>query len=279
MTTLDPASAPAAVRAWLARARPVVDAELARRLPVPDDDPGGLAEAMRYAATGPGKRLRPALALAACEAVGGGLEAALPAAAAIELLHAYTLVHDDLPAMDDDELRRGRPTVHVAFGEAIAILAGDGLQAAAFGALAELGPRAADAVRVLAARAGAAELLGGQALDLTMEKAGARPAGLAEVERLHRGKTGALFAAACELGGIAGGAGAEARAALARYGMCIGIAFQHADDRDDAEFADLAAAAAARMRELATEAEALAAGLGPRAAVLTEVAAWMRQRA
>jgi len=296
MTTLDPESAPEAVRAWLTTTRPIIDAELERRLAVPDDDPGRLAAAMRYAACGPGKRLRPALTLAACEAVGGARDAALPAAAAIEMLHAYTLVHDDLPAMDDDVERRGRPTVHVAYGEAIAILAGDGLLTAAFGALAELGPRAADAVAVLAARAGARELLGGQALDLAMEDGpragapavrsrvadanlGADEPRLARIERLHRGKTGALFAAACELGGIAGGAGADVRATLARYGMAIGIAFQHADDRDDAEFADVAAAAAARMRELATEGEALARTLGPRADVLVQVAAWMRQRA
>src|SRR5215467_9050293 len=118
---------------------------------------------MCYAATGPGKRLRPAVAIAAAEACGGTRSAALPAACAIEMLHAYTLVHDDLPAMDDDDERRGRPTVHIAFGEAIAILAGDGLLTAAFGTLAEL-PRAGDAVTVLAKRSGSRELLGGQAI-------------------------------------------------------------------------------------------------------------------
>src|SRR4029079_6831824 len=170
MATLAPSSAPPALSAFLEDARRAVDAELERRLAPPADDPGKLAEAMHYAATGPGKRLRPALVIAACEACGGTRAAALPAASAIEMLHAYTLVHDDLPAMDDDDERRGRPTVHVAFGEAIAILAGDGLLTQAFGALADLGARAGDAVRVLAARAGALELLGGQAIDLGMEK-------------------------------------------------------------------------------------------------------------
>src|SRR5689334_10535088 len=130
--TLAPASAPPELAAFLDEARALVDAELDRRLRPPADDPGRLGEAMHYAATGPGKRLRPALVLAAAEACGATREQALPAAAAIEMLHTYTLIHDDLPAMDDDDERRGRPTVHVAYGEAIAILAGDGLLTAAF---------------------------------------------------------------------------------------------------------------------------------------------------
>src|SRR5688500_11540860 len=244
--TLSPSSAPRELSAFLDDVRTWIDRELAARLAPPADDPGRLVEAMCYAATGPGKRLRPAIVIAAAEACGGTREQALPAACAIEMLHAYTLVHDDLPAMDDDDERRGRPTVHVAFGEAIAILAGDGLLTAAFGALADLGAGAAAAVAVLARRAGAAELLGGQAIDLALQASLRPPADLTELERLHAGKTGALFAAAAELGGIAGGADAGARAALGRYGMAIGVAFQHADDRDDAEFAAFAAEAAAR---------------------------------
>jgi len=276
--TLDPERAPDRVHAWFAQVRPVIDAELSRRLAVHGEDPGRLREAMCYAATGPGKRIRPALTLAACEAVGGNLADALPAAAAVEILHAYTLVHDDLPAMDDDDERRGRPTAHIAFGEATAILAGDGLLTAAFGALAELGPRAADAVAVLARRAGASELLAGQAIDLSMEKSGASPSSLAEIERLHAAKTGALFAAAVELGAIAGGADRALRERLGRYGLAIGITFQYADDRDDREFAALAAPAAARMRVLTAEAAEIAAGL-PHGEVLAAVAAWMGQRA
>jgi geranylgeranyl pyrophosphate synthase len=221
--------------------------------------------------------VRPAVLLAAAEACGGSHADALPAAAAIEMLHAYTLVHDDLPAMDDDDERRGRPTVHVAFGEAIAILAGDGLLTAAFGALAELGSRAAAAVAVLARRAGAYELLAGQAIDLTAPPAALKT--LTAVERLHAAKTGALFAAAAELGGIAAGAPSSTCTALGRYGLAIGIAFQHADDRDDHEFAELAAAAAERMRDLGEEAQGIARTLGPRGARLEAIAAWFTSRA
>src|SRR5262245_14341310 len=152
--TLAPASAPPGLLGFLDEVRALIDGELDRRLRPPADDPGRLVEAMHYAATGPGKRLRPAVLIAAAEACGATREAALPAAVAVEMLHAYTLVHDVLPAMDDDDLRRGRPTVHIAFGESVAILAGDGLLTTAFGALAELGPRAAAAGAVLARRAG-----------------------------------------------------------------------------------------------------------------------------
>jgi geranylgeranyl pyrophosphate synthase len=272
--TLAPNSAPPELAAFLDEMRAIVDRELDRRLRPPADDPGKLAEAMHYAATGPGKRLRPAIALAAAEACGGTREAALPAAVALEMLHAYTLVHDDLPAMDDDDERRGRPTVHIAFGEAIAILAGDGLLTEAFALLAELGPRAADAVRVLARRSGARELLLGQAIDLT-----APPVGMAQIERLHAAKTGALFAAAGELGAIAAGAPVATCEALGRYGLAIGVAFQHADDRDDAELVDTAAAAAERMRELCADARREIVHLGPRAAQLDSIAQWIMARA
>jgi geranylgeranyl pyrophosphate synthase len=277
--TLAPASAPPALLGFLDEVRRLIDRELDRRLAVelPADDPGRLVEAMHYAATGPGKRLRPAIVLAAADACGASRADAMPAAVAIEMLHAYTLVHDDLPAMDDDDLRRGRPTVHIAFGEAIAILAGDGLLTQAFAALAELGPRAASAVAVLARRAGARELLAGQAIDLT-----APPGALgdiAAVERLHAAKTGALFAAAAELGAIAAGASAEVCASLGRYGMAIGVAFQHADDRDDAELVELAEVAAGRMRALCREACDIARGLGPRGATLDAIATWIAGRA
>jgi len=276
MATLAPTSAPPALAAFLDDARALVDRELERRLAVHGADPGRLREAMCYAATGPGKRLRPALVLAAAEAcardTGAARDAALPAAVAIEMLHAYTLVHDDLPAMDDDEVRRGRPTVHVAFGEAIAILAGDGLLTAAFGTLGELGPRAADAVAVLAKRAGALELLAGQAIDLTEP-----PRELVAIERMHAAKTGALFAAATELGAISAGADLATRDRLARYGLAIGIAFQHADDRDDAQLTEHAHAAAQRMRSLCDEA---LQSIQPLAApVLDAFARWIASRA
>lgn len=281
MTTLATKTAPAELQAFLDDVRVSIDENLARRLAPPAEDPGRLVEAMCYAATGPGKRLRPAVLIAAAEACGGTRAQAMPAAAAIEMLHAYTLVHDDLPAMDDDDERRGRPTVHVAFGEAIAILAGDGLLTAAFGVLAELGPYAGAAVSVLSRRAGALELLGGQAIDLTenMTTIDGKGPTLARVERLHAAKTGALFAAAAELGAIAAGATQNTSALLGRYGMALGIAFQHADDRDDHEFGHLADEAAARMRELGAEARAIAQGFGPKGARLDAIAAWFADKA
>ena len=268
MSTLATGTAPPALHGFFDEVRAEVDAELDRRLRPPADDPGRLCAAMHYAATGPGKRLRPALVLAAADAF-GKRAAALPAAVAIEMLHAYTLVHDDLPAMDDDDERRGRPTVHIAYGEAIAILAGDGLLTEALAVVAEHG---AEAVRVLARRAGPLELLGGQAIDLAEP-----PTTFALVERLHARKTGALFAAAAELGAIAAGAPPETCARLGRYGMAIGIAFQHADDRDDHELAEYADRATARMRELCGEAAAIARELG--AQKLEAIAAWIAARA
>jgi len=288
---IDAATAPQAIARLLEQTVRAVDADIDRRLPLPPGGPGDperlLVEAMRYAALGPGKRLRPALAVAACEVVGGAADGALPAATAIELLHTYTLVHDDLPAMDDDDERRGRPTVHRAYGEAMALLAGDGLLTAAFGALVDLGPRAGDAVAVLARRSGAAELLAGQALDLAAVDAavaGLTPSdraptggaiGLAALEYMHARKTGALFAAACELGAIAGGAGAPERQALSDYGMAVGIAFQHADDLDDGDFARHRVHAEARRAELAGQAIDLLARFGGRGELLADLARWV----
>ena len=269
MKAIDPAAAPAAVARLLDQAREAVDAEMDRRLALPRE--GGaaarLVEAMRYAALAPGKRIRPALVVAACEAAGGARAAALPAAAAVEMLHSYTLVHDDLPAMDDDDERRGRPTVHRAYDEATAILAGDGLLTAAFAAAAEVG---AAAVSVLAARS--SEVLAGQALDLAA--AAAPPATLGELERIHRAKTGALFAASAELGAIAAGASPDRRDALAGYGMAIGTAFQYADDVDDGDFPRWRDAAAERRVELGREAIERARRL-PSPDVLIELARWV----
>ncbi len=278
MTTIDPKTAPDRIKHWLAQTRPLIDAELERQLAATSsDDPGRLREAMHYAAMGAGKRLRPAIVLAACNAVGGREEDALPAAAALEMLHAYTLVHDDLPAMDDDIERRGRPTVHVAFGEGIAILAGDGLLTAAFAALADLGANAAAAIKVLARRAGVAELLAGQARDLVLA-AEPHAVDLAELEVMHAAKTGALFAAAAEIGAIAGAGSSDERQRLARYGIALGIAFQHADDRDDDEFGEHRQAAALRMRELSSGAADIAASFGDRAQPLRELAEWIGSR-
>jgi geranylgeranyl diphosphate synthase type II len=188
---------------------------------------------MRYAVLGGGKRLRPVIALAACAACGGDETAVLEPACALELIHTYSLIHDDLPAMDDDDLRRGRPTVHRTYGEAEAILAGDALHTLAFeiiGSRPTGGGQTArrqDALRVLARAAGVAGMVGGQIADL---EAGNRSVDADRLDWIHRHKTGALFAACAEIGAIHAGAATEPRAALARYGESLGLAFQIADD-------------------------------------------------
>jgi geranylgeranyl pyrophosphate synthase len=278
VSTINPKTAPGSIREWLASARQEVDEELGRVLQLPDlpeNDPVyRLGEAMAYAVLGAGKRLRPALTLAACEACGGTRKQALPAAAAIEILHAYTLVHDDLPAMDDDEERRGRPTVHIKYDEATAILVGDALLTLAFGSLARLSQGAGEAVALLARRSGRDELLGGQMLDLAWQAAEHTPS-LAELERLHAGKTGALFSAACELGAIAAGASSETRVKMAGYGLDVGVAFQHADDLDDGDFAEQAAQASKRRLELTGRAARELEALGSKGSLLRDFATWI----
>lgn len=208
---------------------------------LPDPAPLGeerrLVEAMRYAALGPGKRFRPFLTVAAAMACGADRMQALHAGAAIECLHAYSLVHDDLPAMDDDDLRRGRPTVHKEFDEATAILAGDALQTEAFRILAmlETHPSAEvrlDLTRGLAEASGSIGMCGGQALDLA---AADEDRDMGWTIRMQRLKTGALISFSCEAGAILGQANNQARAALYGYGMDIGLAFQIADDLLDLE--------------------------------------------
>ncbi len=197
----------------------------------------GLADAMRYAALGGGKRLRPFLLVASGGLFGVPEEGCLDAAAALECVHCYSLVHDDLPAMDDDALRRGRPTLHVAFGEATAILAGDALLTIAFEILS--GERThpdpavrAELVHLLAKASGWRGMAQGQALDLVIERQGYDAAYVAAMQAL---KTGALFQFACAAGAVLGGAGPEARAALRRYAASFGQAFQLADDLLDTE--------------------------------------------
>lgn len=214
--------------------------------------PERLGEAIRYSLLAPGKRLRPALVLMAAEACGGTISAAMPAAVAVEMVHAYSLIHDDLPAMDDDDLRRGRPTCHVRYDEATAILAGDALLARAFEVLATGLPadRAAEAVRTLARAAGSTALVGGQADDLAGDHHHRQPdpvgdaavtdkadvtARLEHLESIHRRKTGALFSAALELGAVAVAASDSQRQALADYAAAIGLAFQIVDDLLDYE--------------------------------------------
>jgi geranylgeranyl diphosphate synthase type II len=217
------------------RLRPRIDAALAQYVQFDDGCPPNLAEAIRYALLAPGKRLRPQLLLMAAEACGGMVEAALPAACAVEMVHAYSLVHDDLPAMDDDDLRRGRPTCHKVFGEAVAILVGDALQARAFELLAtEIRPPAVAArcCAVLGRAAGASALVGGQAADIAMESAneGELPGDVGQLEAIHARKTGALFVAALELGAVTANASDEQLHALTAYGRKLGLAFQITDD-------------------------------------------------
>ena len=198
---------------------------------VPPDSPAGLGEAMRYAVLDGGKRLRPLLVLATSEAVGGTPEAALRAACAVELIHAYSLVHDDMPCMDNDVLRRGKPTVHVQFGEAQALLVGDALQALAFELLTPdtgVDPAMACALcRLLARAAGAHGMAGGQAVDLaSVGLALDQPA----LEQMHRLKTGALLQASVAMGAACGSPDAHAVEQLAHFGARIGLAFQVVDD-------------------------------------------------
>jgi geranylgeranyl diphosphate synthase, type II len=211
---------------------------------VTSDAPVVLREAMHYGLMAPGKRMRPILAMLACEAVGGPADSALPAGVAVEMVHAYSLIHDDLPAMDDDDLRRGRPTCHIRFDEATAILAGDALLTSAFEVLAKGYPprTAAVAILELSRGAGALGMVGGQMLDLAAEGRIAGqvvPETLEGLEQIHRMKTGALFAASLRLGQIAAegetGIDPTHRAALDTFADCFGLAFQITDDLLDVE--------------------------------------------
>jgi geranylgeranyl pyrophosphate synthase len=297
-------SNPAALAARLEHYRHRVEAALDRYLPPATCQPARLHEALRYAVLGPGKRIRPALCYLTGEALGVDAATLDGPAASVELIHAYSLVHDDLPAMDDDDLRRGRPTTHRAFDEATAILAGDALQVLAFEILAT-DPAMVDSpaarleiVRLLATASGTAGMAGGQALDLA---AVGRSLDLEQVEQMHRLKTGALIEAsvlmaAASLPGLA----AARREALARYARALGLAFQIVDDLLDVEGeaelvgkpvrADAAsdkptfpavagiAAARARAETLSGEAQAALDTFGPEAAGLRELARYVVAR-
>jgi geranylgeranyl diphosphate synthase, type II len=238
--------------AYLAEARDAVEAALERYLPAPPDCPPQLAEALRYSLLAGGKRLRPVLTLAAADAVARGHPEArglaLPAACAIEMIHTYSLVHDDLPAMDDDSLRRGRPTTHVVYGEGVAILVGDGLLTEAFGLLARepavdspaVEARKVRTIALIARAAGALGMVGGQALDLAagVRSASGTEADVADALRdLHSRKTGALIRAATCAGALMAGAADDIVAAIDRYAEDVGLAFQIVDDILDVEAA------------------------------------------
>jgi geranylgeranyl diphosphate synthase type II len=215
--------------------RQQIDTALQRYALFTKDCPARLSTAIRYSLLAPGKRLRPQLVLFACRACGGQAGAALPAAVAVEMIHAYSLVHDDLPAMDDDDLRRGQPTCHKQYDEATAVLVGDALQARAFEILAtEIKPatRAAQCCAELARAAGAEAMVGGQVADLAAES---KHVSASQLEAIHRRKTGALFCVSLRLGAIVANASSQAIACLDEYGRHLGLAFQIVDDLLDVE--------------------------------------------
>jgi geranylgeranyl diphosphate synthase type II len=223
--------------AYLERRQRLVDRGLEQYLPVAPLSE--LLAAMRYAVFAGGKRIRPILAIAAAEAVGGPAAAVIPFACALEMIHAYSLVHDDLPAMDDDDMRRGMPSCHVRFGEALAILAGDALLTEAFAVMADaVAKRGSDprrgiqVIREVAAAAGLRGMVAGQVADMAAEK---RSTDLPTVEMIHIRKTGALIRAAVRSGALIGGSSAEQLKRLTGYADSVGLAFQIADDILDSE--------------------------------------------
>ena len=239
MSVASPAGTSAALEARFLEWRGLVESALDLALPPDKAWPGTIHRAVRYSQFAGGKRIRPLLVLAAGEAVGGIGSDLMPLACAVEMIHTYSLIHDDLPAMDDDDLRRGKPTSHKVFGEAIAILAGDALLTRAFHLLAEV-PREADAsllrrrlstLALLGEACGTSGLIGGQVLDLESE---GKAISAADLERLHRAKTGALLSACVRGGAVLGGASETEMAALSRYAAAVGLAFQVVDDVLDA---------------------------------------------
>ena len=243
------------LQTWLDRRRRQVESALEAFLPSAPHAPQPVCEAMRYSVMAGGKRLRPMLVLASAEAIAertsvdpdAMIALALPTACAVELIHTYSLVHDDLPAMDNDTLRRGRPTAHVVFGEGMAILAGDGLLTEAFALLArepaastligagELAARKLEASRIIADAAGAAGMVGGQAIDLQAAVPGAVPLDAAALRGMHARKTGALIRGSATAGAAMAGASEGQRAAIDAYGEALGLAFQIVDDILDVE--------------------------------------------
>lgn len=291
------------LKAYLSQRREMVDAALNRVLPS-DEAGGDILKAMRYSLFAGGKRVRPILCLAGCEAVGGRLEDAMFCACALEMVHTYSLVHDDLPAMDDDDYRRGVPTNHKVFGEGMAVLAGDGLLTQAMVLMTDprhiagLEPeRVLRAAQVVMRAAGYEGMVGGQAADLAAESAEPE---LALVQFIHARKTGALITASVQSGAILGGASPEQEQTLVRYGRRIGLAFQIADDlldltgtseelgkqvgmdeaRGKMTYPLVAGPAAAREagERMVAEAVEIVAGLGPAADPLAHIARYIMER-
>jgi geranylgeranyl pyrophosphate synthase len=223
-TTLSPGAPPNLQEFWNRHLRQI-NAELDRLLPSADAAPTRLHRAMRHAVMAGGKRLRPILAAAAHDTFGGKHESIYPVAASLEMLHTYSLIHDDLPCMDDDDQRRGQPTVHVAFDEATAVLAGDALHALAFEILGQRAP--AQVIEIIARAIGTLGMLGGQMADLEAEGTNATEK---VVVAIHERKTGALFIASAKAGAILAGAGTKDITAIERYARPLGLAFQIVDD-------------------------------------------------
>jgi geranylgeranyl diphosphate synthase type II len=291
------------VNAYLSRRASEVNEWLGRLVPSEAVEPRQLHSAIRYSLLAGGKRLRPALVLASGEAFGAASDVLMPAACAIEMIHTYSLIHDDLPAMDNDDLRRGRPTCHKAFGDAIAILAGDALLTQAFRVLSADAPRldAKKMVRVIreiATAAGTVEgMIGGQMADIENE---GKRVDAETLEYIHRSKTGALITAPVVVGGIIAGASEDQLTTLRAFGQRIGLAFQIADDILDVTSTieqlgktpgkDLAANKATypsvhgievserRARELVEEAVGIVSSLGPSAAMLGAIARFIVAR-
>ena len=225
----------AELKRWIKRTRELVEKSLRSSVPGAATKPATIHRAMRYSLLSGGKRLRPLLCCAASETCGGSARAALPAACAVEMVHAYSLIHDDLPCMDDDDLRRGKPTSHIVFGEGMAVLAGDALLTEAFAVLAQAKPRArhtaSDLVAELARAAGSRGLIAGQVADLEAER---RRPSEPTLHFIHAAKTGMLLRAALKLGAMCAGGSKAQIAALDRFGFALGLAFQIQDDILDA---------------------------------------------
>jgi len=227
------------LKKYLERRRRQVDKVLERWVSSEEEMPPQVHKAMRYSLFAGGKRLRPILTLSAAEAVGGKAAEVLPASCALELIHTYSLIHDDLPAMDDDDLRRGRPTSHKVFGEAVAILAGDALLTEAFRLMARPdlmksvpSRRRLAAIHILALKAGSQGMIGGQVIDMASEGEEVKPETL---EYIHTHKTGALIGAAVAVGAVLGGGSPREIRALEEYGRRLGLAFQIMDDLLDVQ--------------------------------------------
>ncbi len=221
------------LKSYLKQRQLLINKALGRYLPSTARFPGAIHKAMRYSVLGEGKRIRPILALAACEAVGGKVSSVLPAACALEIIHAYSLVHDDLPAMDDDDFRRGKPSCHKKFGEAIGVLTGDALLTFSFELLASGSHNGASSVhlqviREIAKAIGTDGMIGGQVVDVDAARRGGVPP--ATMEYINTRKTGALISASVRIGALLGGVSPKAYQSIRHYGDRIGLVFQFVDD-------------------------------------------------